>query len=151
MKRDYSSFCGFGNRSKKIEGAISPNMELFYLSKTSDEYGTEIKPAFRSIIGYVDEDITFDYKNDLVLYEDKAILDAYDLSNIEDLDFAKLYIVICNKDKHPDYELRLIEKEFPLDAISGPAEEPREIKKATHILCICNYKDLLKKQKTKTK
>ena len=52
---------------------------------------------------------------------------------------------IHNKELYPDYSLKIVEKEFPLDIVSGPGEEPKEVVNSTHVLCITNYEDIINK------
>jgi len=144
MNKQIDLYCGFGSRSEKLPGAISPNMDFFYFSKIEDEYGIDEKPAFKSIIQYINEDFELDYKNEIITCSEGAILDAYNLNDVDNVEYVKTYYLIHNKELYPDYNLKIVEKEFPLDIISGDGEEPQEVINSTHVICITNYKDIIK-------
>ena len=149
MKKQLDIYCGLGPRSKKLPGAISPNMDFFYFSKTEDEWGIDEKVAYKSIIQYINTDFDLDYINEIVTCEEGALLDAYNFDDVENSEFLKTYILIQNVDKYPEYKLKMVEKEFPLDVISGPGEEPKEVINSTHIVCITNYQDFINKENVK--
>ena len=148
MKKQIDLYCGFGSRSEKLPGALSPNMEFLYFSKTEDEFGIDEKTSFKSIIQYINEDYDLDYINEIITCDEGAVLDAYNLDGLDNIDFLKTYLLIHNKELYPDYNLKIVEKEFPLDIISGEREEPKEVINSTHIVCITNYKEQLNKEKT---
>ena len=145
MKKQFDIYCGLGSRSEKLPGAISPNMEFFYFSKITDEWGTDEKIAYKSIIQYINNDFDLDYKNEIITCDEGALLDAYNFDDVENSEFLKTYILIQNVDKYPGYNLKMVEKEFPIDIISGPGEEPKEVVNSTHVLCITNYEDIINK------
>ena len=149
MKKEIDQYSGFGSRSEKLPGAISPNMEFLYFSKTIDEYGTDEKTAFKSIIQYINEDYALDYTNEIITCDEGAVLDAYNLNDLDNIEYLKTYLLIHNKELYPDYSLKIVEKEFPLDIVSGPGEEPKEVINSTHIVCITNYEDFIKKENVK--
>ena len=149
MKKEIELYSGFGSRSEKLPGAISPNMEFLYFSKTIDEYGTDEKTAFKSIIQYINEDYALDYTNEIITCDEGAVLDAYNLNDLDNIEYLKTYLLIHNKELYPDYSLKIVEKEFPLDIVSGPGEEPKEVINSTHIVCITNYEDFINKENVK--
>ncbi len=149
MKKEIDQYSGFGSRSEKLPGAISPNMEFLYFSKTIDEYGTDEKTAFKSIIQYINEDYALDYTNEIITCDEGAVLDAYNLNDLDNIEYLKTYLLIHNKELYPDYSLKIVEKEFPLDIVSGPGEEPKEVINSTHIVCITNYEDFINKENVK--
>lgn len=149
MKKQLDMYCGVGSRSEKLPGAISPNMDFFYFSKITDEWGTDEKIVFKSIIQYINNDFDLDYINEIITCDEGALLDAYNLDGLEDIEVLKTYLLIQNVDKYPDYKLRIVEKEFPIDVISGLGEEPKEVINSTHILCITNYDEIINKQYVK--
>ena len=149
MKKEIDQYSGFGSRSEKLPGALSPNMEFLYFSKTIDEYGTDEKTAFKSIIQYINEDYALDYTNEIITCDEGAVLDAYNLNDLDNIEYLKTYLLIHNKELYPDYSLKIVEKEFPLDIVSGPGEEPKEVINSTHIVCITNYEDFINKENVK--
>lgn len=145
MKKQFDIYCGLGSRSEKLPGAISPNMEFFYFSKITDEWGTDEKIAYKSIIQYINNDFDLDYKNEIITCDEGALLEAYNFADMENVEYLKTLILIQNVDKYPGYNLKMVEKEFPIDIISGPGEEPKEVVNSTHVLCITNYEDIINK------
>ena len=149
MKKQIDQYSGFGSRSEILPGALSPNMEFLYFSKITDEFGTDEKTAYKSIIQYINEDYELDYINEIITCDEGAVLDAYNLKDLDNIEFLKTYLLIHNKELYPDYSLKIVEKEFPLDIVSGPGEEPKEVINSTHIVCITNYEDFINKENVK--
>ena len=52
---------------------------------------------------------------------------------------------MINKIMYPNYDFKLIQKEFPLDLAIDDNNQEKVIM-GTHLLCITNYKDCLKRK-----
>ena len=89
MEKNCQSFCGFGKKSSKLDGAISPNMVFFYLSTIRNDFERDERDIFKNISQYIGEEFDLDYENEIILYNDMAVLDAYNLDDVNNIDLSR--------------------------------------------------------------
>ena len=144
---NYQNICGFGKKSAVLDGAISARTDFMFLSRTYDEvYGYDEDFDFSNISNYLTSEFYLDKDNDIVVGPYGAVLDAFDLADVDDKDSEILNIIFDYQMMYPEYELELEEGVFPLDTISTDGMFP-DVLFSTHVLYIKNYEDIVEKSK----
>ena len=133
----YNVYAGFGSGSKKLPGAISPKQS--FEDSSVDKY---VPSKF-----YVNEDFYYD--------ENGAVLNAFRLSPDAKQKAKEISIILSiYLENHPEYEIEVLEGEFPiyLNRVSPNLTEletkTKSIAMSNYILYIKNYQEYLKKQNT---
>lgn len=144
---DYQTFCGFDRKSTVLDGAISARADFLFLARSYDEEnGYDEDFDFTNISNYLPDDFYLDKDNDIIVGPYGAVLDAFDLADVDDLDNEILNIVIDYQMKYPEYELEVEKGVFPLDTISTDSMFP-DLLFSTHVLYIKNYEDIIENNK----
>ncbi len=144
---DYQKFCGFDSKSTILDGAISSRTDFMFLAKTYDEeYGYDEDFDFTHISNYLMDGFYVDIDNDIVVGPHGAVLDAFDLGEVEDVDNEILNIVADYQMKYPEYDLEVEEGLFPLDTVSTCGLLP-DVLFSTHVLYLKNYEDIIERNK----
>lgn len=145
---------GLYKKSKGLNGAVSDSTYFITFGKYADG---EANVDTVDLSTLVDKNkFTYDYDNDIYVNENGAVADAYFLAgDNEEVKKMAFEILISNKAQYPDYELKLVPGEFPMDATGefysynkegkSVLIKETEPKNSTYVLYITNYKDYLTK------
>lgn len=139
-----------------LSGALSTLQEFAYaatLCKTRESI-----PMHQSIgnTQTVLNNYNVDKENHIITNKFGAVADAYDFSELSEKEISevKRAIILEKKLCYPDYDFTIEPGEFPIDMdggrenIYGHYSGDEEIL-STHVLYITNYRDFLKKSKSK--
>ncbi len=139
-----------------IDGAISPISDFAFTNRSQINDYVRFTNEIDTVEAFlpVDGSFTVDKKNNLIIGEDGAVFDAFDLNGytIKQVNNILMTILVTRKYKYPLYEFSIKEGSIPIN-ISGSHTVNGEVKigitsnMSTHILYLTNYKDFLPKKK----
>ncbi len=149
--------------SKSLAGALSTKQDFFYVDMiVNDVVGPEYKHegvfGHQQITSFIPNKVVVDNENDILVTENGAIADAYDLNGLDDkeLAFFKDVIIKGYKELFPGYEFSIMPGNFPLGVngsvtINEHLKKKKKVVMSSHILYITNYKNHLENNKVNIK
>ena len=137
----------------RLSGVIRPSTEVWYYSDTEPEDADEVGICYSIEFGY----LVSDQVSELIIPTDEitqaddvyyfgnagAIAKAYNFANLDDKEIDEVIFreVMKEQDKHPDYHYVVCYGRFP---VSVEETGFKHVINSTHLLCVTNYKDLVK-------